>query len=33
MYEIGGGVSLHWPEIDEDLFVANLQAGADWEST
>jgi hypothetical protein len=33
-YEIGGGgVSLHWPEIDEDLSVANLLAGADWEST
>lgn len=32
-YEIGGGaVSLHWPEIDEDLSVANLLAGADWES-
>ncbi len=33
-YEIGGGgVSLHWPEIDEDLSVANLLAGADWQST
>jgi hypothetical protein len=33
-YEIGGGgVSLHWPEINEDLSVANLLAGADWEST
>ena len=33
-YEIGGGgVSLHWPEIDEDLSVANLLAGADWRST
>ncbi len=33
-YEIGGGgVSLHWPELDEDLSVANLLAGADWEST
>ena len=32
-YEIGGGgVSLHWPEIDEDLSVANLMAGADWQS-
>ena len=29
-YEIGGGgVSLHWPEIDEDLSVAGLLAGAD----
>ena len=33
-YEIGGGgVSLHWPELDEDLSVANLMAGADWQST
>jgi hypothetical protein len=33
-YEIGGGgVSLHWPELDEDLSVANLLAGADWRST
>ena len=32
-YEIGGGgVSLHWPEIDEDLSVANLMAGGDWQS-
>ncbi|MFB0536162.1 MAG: DUF2442 domain-containing protein [Anaerolineae bacterium] len=32
-YEIGGGgVSLHWPEIDEDLSVANLMAGVDWPS-
>lgn len=32
-YEIGGGgVSLHWPEIDEDLSVANLLAGADWQA-
>jgi hypothetical protein len=32
--EIGGyGVSLHWPEIDEDLSVANLLAGGDREST
>lgn len=29
-YEIGGGgVSLHWPEIDEDLSVAGLMAGVD----
>ncbi len=34
LYEIGGGgVSLHWSEIDEDLSVANLMAGADWRST
>jgi hypothetical protein len=25
----GGGVSLHWPELDEDLSVAGLRAGAD----
>jgi hypothetical protein len=32
-YEIGGGgVSLHWPETDEDLSVANLMAGVDWQS-
>ena len=32
-YEIGGGgVSLHWPEIDEDLSVAGLMAGADSRS-
>ena len=32
-FEIGGGgVSLHWPEIDEDLSVANLLAGADSQS-
>lgn len=33
-YEIGGGgISLHWPDIDEDISVANLLAGADWQST
>ncbi len=32
-YEIGaGGRSLHWPEIDEDLSVAQLLAGADQDS-
>ena len=32
-YEIGGGgVSLHWPDIDEDLSVAGLLAGADPQS-
>jgi hypothetical protein len=32
-YEIGGGgVSLHWPELDEDLSVAGLMAGVDWRS-
>ena len=29
----GGGVSLHWPEIDEDISVAGLLAGADTQST
>ncbi len=29
-YEIGGGgVSIHWPEIDEDLSIAGLMAGVD----
>jgi hypothetical protein len=29
-YEIGGaGVSLHWEEIDEDISIAGLMAGAD----
>ena len=33
-YEIGGsGTSLHWPELDEDLSVAGLMAGADWQGT
>jgi hypothetical protein len=33
-YEIGGGgVSLHWPDLDEDLSIAGLMAGADWRST
>src|SRR5580765_7615382 len=32
-YEIGGGgVSLHWPEIDEHLSVANLLSGGDPQS-
>jgi hypothetical protein len=32
-YEIGGGgISLHWEEIDEDLSVANLMAGVDFQS-
>jgi hypothetical protein len=32
-YEIGGGgTSLHWPELDEDLSVAGLMAGADWQA-
>jgi hypothetical protein len=33
-YEIGGGgISLHWPDIDEDISVAGLLDGADWQST
>ena len=33
-YEIGGGgVSLHWPDIDEDLSIAGLMAGVDRLST
>jgi hypothetical protein len=33
-YEIaGGGISLHWSELDEDLSVAGLLAGADPRST
>jgi hypothetical protein len=32
-YEIaGGGISLHWPDIDEDLSVAGLLAGGDQRS-
>jgi len=32
-YEIGGGgVSLHWEEIDEDISIAGLMAGADLKS-
>jgi uncharacterized protein DUF2442 len=28
----GGGISLHWPELDEDLSIAGLMAGVDWRS-
>jgi hypothetical protein len=29
-YEIGGGgISLHWPGLDEDLSIAGLMAGVD----
>jgi hypothetical protein len=32
-YEIGGGgVSLHWPDLDEDLSIAGLMAGVDVRS-
>ncbi len=31
-YEIGaGGVSLHWSEFDEDISIAHLMAGVDWQ--
>jgi hypothetical protein len=26
----GSGISLHWPDIDEDLSIASLMAGVDW---
>ena len=33
-YEIGGGgTSLHWPELDEDLSIAGLMAGTDLQSS
>lgn len=33
-YEIGGGgTCLHWPELDEDLSVGSLMAGADLQSS
>lgn len=29
-YEVGGGgVSFHWPDIDEDISIAGLMAGVD----
>jgi hypothetical protein len=28
----GGGVSLHWPDLDEDLSIAGLMAGVDKQS-
>ena len=32
-YEIGaGGRGLHWPELDEDLSVAGLMSGVDWQA-
>lgn len=32
-FQIGGhGVSIHWPELDEDVSVAGLMAGADKDS-
>ena len=29
----GGGVGLHWPDLDEDLSIAGLMAGVDVQST
>jgi hypothetical protein len=32
-YEIGGGgIGLHWPDLDEDLSIAGLMAGVDSRS-
>lgn len=32
-YEIGGGgIGLHWPDLDEDLSIAGLMAGVDRQS-
>jgi hypothetical protein len=28
----GGGVGLHWPDLDEDLSIAGLMAGVDLHS-
>jgi hypothetical protein len=28
----GGGVGLHWLDLDEDLSIAGLMAGVDWQS-
>lgn len=28
----GGGIGLHWPELDEDLSIAGLMAGVDRQS-
>jgi hypothetical protein len=28
----GGGIALHWPELDEDLSIAGLMAGVDRQS-
>ena len=33
-YELGGGgTSLHWPELDEDLSMAGLMSGTDLQSS
>ena len=31
-YEIGGGIGLHWPALDEDLSVTGMMAGVDRQS-
>ena len=32
-YEIGGGgVSLHWDKLDEDISMTHLFAGVDWQA-
>jgi hypothetical protein len=28
----GGGIGLHWSDLDEDLSIAGLMAGVDWRS-
>ena len=28
----GGGIGLHWPDLDEDLSIAGLMAGVDTQS-
>jgi len=28
----GGGIGLHWPDLDEDLSIAGLMAGVDTRS-
>jgi uncharacterized protein DUF2442 len=28
----GGGIALHWPDLDEDLSIAGLMAGVDTQS-
>ena len=28
----GGGIGLHWPDLDEDLSIAGLMAGVDRQS-
>ncbi len=28
----GGGIGLHWPDLDKDLSIAGLMAGVDWRS-